>query len=69
MNCIVLPKNATSISDKAQVKHIKEVLNSKVGDSLTIGEMGGNIGKATISEINNNEILLSDIQLDKKPPP
>lgn len=68
MNCIVLPKNATSISDKQQIKHIKEVLNSKVGDSLTIGEIGGNIGKATISQMNSNEILLKDITLDKKPP-
>ena len=68
MNCILLPKNATSISDEQQVKHIKEVLKSKVGDSITIGEMGGNIGKATIVEINSNEVLLDCIILDKKPP-
>ncbi|KIM02946.1 MAG: 16S rRNA methyltransferase [Sulfurovum sp. PC08-66] len=68
MNCIVLPKNATSISNKAQIKHIKEVLNSKVGDNLTIGEMNGNIGKAIISEINENAVLLRDIILDIEPP-
>jgi len=68
LNCILLPKNATSISDEQQVKHIKEVLKSKVGDSITIGEMGGNIGKATIVEINSNEVLLDCITLDKKPP-
>jgi len=68
MNCILLPKNAKSISSEQQVTHIKEVLKSKVGDSLTIGEMGGNIGKATISEINNSEVLLGDVILDKKPP-
>jgi RsmE family RNA methyltransferase len=68
LNCILLPKNAKSISDPNQVTHIKEILKSKVGDSLTIGEIGGNIGKATISEINNNEVLLRDIILDKKPP-
>ena len=68
MNCILLPKNAKIISDPQQVTHIKKVLKSKVGDSLTIGEIGGNIGKATIAGINNNEVLLSDITLDKKPP-
>jgi len=68
LNCIVLPKDAKSISDLEQVTHIKKVLKSKVGDSLTIGEMGGNIGKATIAHINENEILLCDVMLDKKPP-
>jgi len=68
MNCILLPKNAKSIKDPTQIKHIKEILKSKVGDSLTVGEINGNIGKATISQINNNEILLSDIILNKKPP-
>ena len=59
MNCILLPKDAKRISDELQVTHIKKVLKSKVGDSLTIGEIGGNIGKATIAEINTNEVLLS----------
>jgi len=68
LNCILLPQNATSISDAQQITHIKEVLKSKVGDSITIGEMGGYIGKATIAEINANEVLLTDITLDKKPP-
>jgi len=68
MNCILLPKNAQSISNPKQVTHIKEILKSKVGDSLTIGEIGGNIGKATIAEINNKEILLTDIILNRQPP-
>jgi len=68
MNCILLPKNAKSISDPKQITHIKEVLKSKVGDRLTIAEIGGNIGKATIAQINNNEVLLRDLTLDKKPP-
>ena len=68
MNCILLSKNSKTITDKEQVTHIKEVLKSKVGDSLTIGEIGGNLGKATIAEINDNEVLLTDVTLDKKPP-
>ena len=68
MNCILLPQNAKSIRDPQQVSHVKEILKSKVGDSLTIGEIGGNIGKATIAQINHNEVLLTDITLDKSPP-
>jgi len=68
LNCILLPQNSKTISDEQQLTHIKEVLKSKVGDSLTIGEMGGNLGKATIAEINENEVLLADVTLDKKPP-
>ena len=68
MNCILLPKNTKTITDKQQVTHIKEILKSKVGDSLTIGEIGGNLGKATIAEINENEVQLSNVILDKEPP-
>ncbi len=68
MNCILLPKNTAVIRDEQQVRHLQEVLKAKVGDSLTIGEIGGNIGKATIAEINTDEVLLTDILLDKKPP-
>jgi len=68
MNCILLPENTTSIRDEAQVRHIKEVLKSKVGDSLTIGQIGGNMGRATIAEINTHEVVLTDVVLDKKPP-
>ena len=68
MNCLLLPKNAKTINDPKQVIHIKKVLKSKVGDSLTIAEMGGKIGKAKISQINNDEVVLSDIVLNKQPP-
>lgn len=68
MNCILIPKNAKSITNKEQITHIKEVLKAKEGDSLTIGEIGGNIGKATIEKIDNNEVFLTNIMLDKKPP-
>ena len=68
MNCILIPKNAKRITDKEQIRHIKEVLKSKEGDSLTVGEIGGNIGKATIAKIDNNEVILANIMLNKKPP-
>jgi len=69
LNTILLPPNTTSITNVEQIKHIKEILKSKIGDTLTIGEMGGNIGKATIAKIDADEIVLSDIVFNKKPPP
>jgi 16S rRNA U1498 N3-methylase RsmE len=54
LNCILLPKNAKSIRDPNQMTHIKEILKSKVGDSLAIGEIGGNIGRATIAYIDDH---------------
>jgi RsmE family RNA methyltransferase len=68
LNCILLPKNAKSIRDPNQITHIKEILKSKIGDSLSIGELGGNIGKAIIAKIDENEVFLRDVTLDKKPP-
>jgi len=68
MNCLLLPKNAKTINDPKQITHIKEVLKSKVGDSLTIAEMGGKIGKAKVAQINHDEVVLSDIVLGKQPP-
>jgi len=68
MNCLLLPKNAQAIHDPKQIVHIKEVLKSGVGDSLTIGEIGGNIGQATITQIEPDKVLLGDIVLDKQPP-
>lgn len=68
MNCILLPKDTKSIRDPQQISHIKKILKSKAGDTLTIGEIGGNIGKATIAQINHDAILLTDIILDKRPP-
>ena len=68
MNCILLPKNTITIRNEEQITHIKEVLKAKVGDSLTIAEIGGYIGRATIAQINTHEVLLTEITLDKKPP-
>jgi len=68
MNCILLPKNTTTIRDELQIKHIYEVLKAKVGDRLTVGEIGGNIGKATIAKMDRGEVVLTDVVLDKKPP-
>ena len=68
MNCILLPKNTTTIRDELQIKHIHEVLKAKAGDTLTVGEIGGNIGKATIARMDRGEVVLTDVVLDQKPP-
>lgn len=72
MNCILLPSSIhdePKITNLEQVKHIKSVLKLNVGDSLLIGEINGNIGRAVVSAIKESEILLTNIVLDIHPPP
>ncbi len=69
MNCILLAKNSThEITHPQQVQHIKTVLKLTTGDSLTIAEIDGNIGKATIDSISDDKITLINPQLDIAPP-
>ncbi len=68
MNCILLEKNSDCITNNQQINHIKSILKLKAGDSITIGEIGGNIGQATIKSIENNKITLTDKQLTTAPP-
>lgn len=85
MNCLLLPSaafhHATSsesttsqnsqalITDSQQMTHILEVLKAREGDSLKIGEQGGNLGTGTIASISPDGIKLSGIMLDSPPPP
>nr|WP_317199973.1 16S rRNA (uracil(1498)-N(3))-methyltransferase [uncultured Psychrobacter sp.] len=74
MNCILLPAaNITLptaiIDDAKQIEHIDKVLGLKVGDSLKIGQLGGNIGSAIIEHITPLQIGLCDVTLTVEPPP
>ncbi len=68
MNVILLPYGTQIICHQEQVRHIKEVLKSKVGDTLNVGWLGGNLGRATIVKIDSDHIILDEIILDRKPP-
>lgn len=73
MNCILLPAANFSlphaqINDPAQITHIHKILGAKVGDSLKIGQLGGNFGSAIIEEMTADNIQLCDIQLPHMPP-
>ncbi|TXD98272.1 16S rRNA (uracil(1498)-N(3))-methyltransferase [Psychrobacter frigidicola] len=73
MNCILLPADHFSrpfakISAISQIEHINKVLGAKVGDTLKIGELGGNLGSAVIDKMTADSIQLRDVQLDKLPP-
>ncbi len=68
MNCILLEKNNPNITNPQQIEHISKILKLKVGDSLTIGEIGGQIGTAIIKQIFADKIALTDINLTRPPP-
>ncbi|QOD13390.1 16S rRNA (uracil(1498)-N(3))-methyltransferase [Psychrobacter sp. 28M-43] len=73
MNCILLPtKNlsadAAKIDALSQVSHVTKVLGAKIGDTLKIGQIGGNLGSAVIEDITAASIQLSNVQLNTVPP-
>ena len=73
MNVLLLPSTAFNnhtavISDSAQLRHIQHVLSPQIGDRLKIGELGGNLGVATVAKLDVNHCVLTDVALDKSPP-
>lgn len=73
MNCLLLPVtsflgDSAHISDVAQINHVNKVLAAKVGDTLKIGQLGGQLGSAIIGDITSSRIELRDVQLNIKPP-
>ena len=51
-----------------QVDHVNNILGAKVGDTLKIGQLGGNLGTAVIEDIAADSIHLYDVQLAITPP-
>ena len=58
MNCILLPAenfsvDTANIDSLSQVSHVTKVLGAKIGDTLKIGQIGGNLGTAIIESITS----------------
>lgn len=78
MNCLLLPAThfahpsspqATAIiNTPKQLAHIHNVLSAKVGDTLKIGQIGGNLGTAIIQSIHPDKIQLIAVELQTPPP-
>ena len=74
MNCILLPAanfidNSVYINESKQIEHVNQVLIAKVGDTLKIGQLEGNLGSAIIADITPECILLNAVNLTTAPPP
>lgn len=74
MNVLLLPPTAfdsdkATITNPAQLSHVRTVLKSAVGDTLKIGELGGRLGTGTIDELDDTGITLTNVRLDTAPPP
>lgn len=83
MNCLLIPaanfSSTASLSDNitsataqitaaSQIEHINKVLGAKVGDTLKVGKLGGNLGTAIIKDITADYIQLNEMNLDVLPP-
>ncbi|HSP85388.1 MAG TPA: 16S rRNA (uracil(1498)-N(3))-methyltransferase [Psychrobacter sp.] len=74
MNCILLPaanfsNESAHINAAAQIEHVNQVLGAKVGETLKIGQLEGNLGSAVIADMTPERILLSNVSLTSAPPP
>ncbi|MEN6670818.1 16S rRNA (uracil(1498)-N(3))-methyltransferase [Psychrobacter sp. B38] len=74
MNCILLPAanvshDTAKISALVQINHVTHVLGAKVGESLKIGQLGGQLGTAIIDNITPDGIQLREVALTTAPPP
>lgn len=73
MNILLLPpkaieNNQAIITDIVQYQHVKQVLKSNVGDVVKVGQLGGTIGTASISQITDTNIVLNNVKLTQPPP-
>ena len=50
-----------------RLRHLQQVHGKAVGDTLRVGEIGGNTGTATILSIDGRSALLAT-RLDESPP-
>ncbi|MFB6348199.1 16S rRNA (uracil(1498)-N(3))-methyltransferase [Moraxella sp. ZJ142] len=75
MNVILLDTDNLLINQQAvitnpkTITHICSVLGAGVGDELKVGQLGGWLGRAIISAIDDNQVQLSKVCLDTPPPP
>ncbi len=51
-----------------QLLHLRQVLDSRAGDTLRVGEIGGRMGQAEVLHIDQRRALLRPA-LDSNPPP
>ncbi|WP_434353799.1 16S rRNA (uracil(1498)-N(3))-methyltransferase [Psychrobacter sp. HD31] len=73
MNILLLPpktieNNQAIITDIMQCQHVKQVLKSNVGDVIKVGQLGGKIGTANVSQITDTNIVLNNVKLTQPPP-
>lgn len=73
MNCLLLAsenfsQDSATINELSQINHVNHVLAAQVGDTLKIGQLGGNLGTAVVEDITANRIRLRDVQLSVAPP-
>lgn len=74
MNVLLLPSagidNGTAvIEDTTQITHIHTVLKAQIGDTLKVGELGGQLGTGRIVSMSKNTVKLDGVCLETPPPP
>lgn len=51
-----------------RLRHVADIHRAKIGDQLTVGLLGGNVGKGTILRLDEGGLEMR-VALDREPPP
>ncbi|MGC4117305.1 MAG: 16S rRNA (uracil(1498)-N(3))-methyltransferase [Myxococcales bacterium] len=73
MNLILLEQGDLAADGTARLtgrraRHVREVHRAKIGDELTVGQVGGQMGKGKVVRWERDEVVL-EVRLDTSPPP
>lgn len=74
MNVMILLKQAFGddgcavIDNPLQISHLHTTLKAQVGDSLKIGQLGGNMGTGIITHLDEKVCQLTNVTLTQNPP-
>lgn len=63
---LIAPDQAR-VTDKRRIEHITRVLNAGIDDTLTVGQINGDIGQGRIEHLDKGELRLK-VNLDQPPP-
>ncbi|QJQ94769.1 MULTISPECIES: 16S rRNA (uracil(1498)-N(3))-methyltransferase [Halomonadaceae] len=66
--CDLLDEGQACVSDPRRLRHLHEVHRARVGDELTLGVVGGRIGRGRLLGLEAGRATFSIAQLDQPPP-
>ncbi|GGY00273.1 ribosomal RNA small subunit methyltransferase E [Litchfieldella qijiaojingensis] len=65
----LLDDHCAVVRDPRRLRHLREVHRANVGDELTLGVVGGKLGRGRLTQLDADEARFEVDRLDQSPPP